>query len=210
MSKPASSSSAFKQLYSEIFNVGGDFSKVKDTLKKPIKCYVKESYPHFLVSDGYFFVPAYFTKDAVAEFKQKFSSISLVELNEKVVVLNEWTLEMRKVNSSEVFTSYSNLEARLIVHSIKPNLQEKLNPTRWPTNLYRDDEIKTTIQHFRHQSLQKSLNKNSKDTLPDISKLGDSKKVRVEEKSIVALKGDKGGDFNDYSFKEGTTNTVKL
>jgi len=69
MSKPASSSSAFKQLYSEIFNVGGDFGKVKDNLKKPIKCYVKESYPHFLVSDGYFFVPAYFTKEAVTEFK---------------------------------------------------------------------------------------------------------------------------------------------
>jgi len=134
-----------------------------------------------------------------------------VELNEKVVVLNDWTLEMRKVNpSEEVFTSYANLEARLIVHSIKPNLQEKLNPTRWSTNLYRDNEIKTTIQHFRHQSLQKSLNKNAKDSLPDISKLGDSKKVKVEEKGIVSLKGDKGGDFSDYSFKEGSTNVVKL
>jgi hypothetical protein len=52
-----------------MFNVGGDFSKVKEGLKKPIKCYVKESFPHFLVSDGYFFVPAYFTKDAINEFK---------------------------------------------------------------------------------------------------------------------------------------------
>ena len=70
MSKSSSSSSsAFKQLYSEMFNVGGDFNKVKDSLKKPIKCYVKESFPHFLVSDGYFFVPAYFTKDAFNEFK---------------------------------------------------------------------------------------------------------------------------------------------
>ena len=52
-----------------MFNQGGDFGKVGANLKKPIKCFVKESYPHFLVTDEYFFVPAYFTKEAVSEFK---------------------------------------------------------------------------------------------------------------------------------------------
>ena len=54
--------SAFKQLYAEMFNQGGDFNKVNKDLKKNIKCYVKESFPHFLVSDGFFYVNAYFTK----------------------------------------------------------------------------------------------------------------------------------------------------
>jgi hypothetical protein len=40
--------------------------------------------------------------------------------------------------------------------------------------------------------------------------MGDGKKVKVDEKSIVALKGDKGGDFSDFSFKEGNTATIKL
>jgi hypothetical protein len=141
--------SAFKQLYSEIFNQGGDFSKVNKDFKKPIKCYVKESYPHFLVTDGYFFVPAYFTKEAVSEFKSKFGNINITDLAEKVVVLSAW-----RVNSKDVFTSYGNLEARLIVQSFKPCIGEKLNPSRYPTNLFRDDEMKTTIQHFRHQSIQ--------------------------------------------------------
>ena len=146
--------SAFKQLFTEMFNQGGDFSKVGANLKKPIKCFVKESYPYFLVTDEYFFVQAYFTKEAVSEFKQKHSNVAIVDLSEKVIVLNNWSLEMKKVNSAEVFTSYANLEVRLIVHSFKPNLQEKLNPVRYPINLYRDDEMKTTIQHFRHQALQ--------------------------------------------------------
>jgi len=64
--------------------------------------------------------------------------------------------------------------------------------------LYRDDEIKTTIQHFRHNQIQKSLNKTSKDSLPDISKLGDGKKLKVEERGVVSLKGDKEGDFSDF------------
>lgn len=154
MSKGSQQQSAFKQLYTEMFNQGGDFSKVGANLKKPIKCYVKESFPHFLVTDGYFFVPAYFTKEAVAEFHNKFSNVHIVDLAEKVIVLNSWSLEIRRVNSAEVFTSYANLEVRLIVQSFKPNLQEKLNPTRYPINLFRDDEMKTTIQHFRHDAIQ--------------------------------------------------------
>jgi hypothetical protein len=110
-----------------------------------------------LVTDGYFFVPAYFTKEAVAEFKSKYGNVNITDLGEKVIVLNQWTLEMRRVNSAEVFTSYGNLEARLVVQSFKPLIGEKLNPTRYPTNLFRDDEIKTTIQHFRHQSIQVSF-----------------------------------------------------
>ena len=47
---------------------------------------------------------------------------------------------MRRVNSAETFTSYANLEIRLVVHSFKPNLNERLNPTRYPINLFRDDD----------------------------------------------------------------------
>lgn len=47
------------------------------------------------------------------------------------------------------------------------------------------------------------------DSLPDISKLGEGKKVKVEEHGVVSIKGGKG-DFNDYSFKEGNTNVLKL
>lgn len=76
--------------------------------------------------------------------------MNITDLHDRVIVLNTWSLEMRRVNSAETFTSYANLEVRLIVHSFKPNLNERLNPTRYPINLFRDDEMKTTIQHFRH------------------------------------------------------------
>ena len=136
-----------------MFNQGGDFSKVSKDLKKPLKCYVKESYPYFLVTDGYFFVQLYFTKEAVNEFKQKFSNVNITDLHDRVILIDKWTLEMKRVNSVEVFTSYANLEVRLIATSFRPNLNEKLNPTRYPINLFRDDEMKTLIQHFRHQAL---------------------------------------------------------
>jgi hypothetical protein len=98
-----------------------------------------------LVTDGYFFVQLYFTKEAVADFKSKFANVNITDLHDRVILINNWTLELRRVNSAEVFTSYSNLEVRLIAHSFKPNLNERLNPTRYPTNLFRDDEMKTII-----------------------------------------------------------------
>lgn len=66
-----SEKSAFKALYTEMVASNGDFSKVNTKYKKSIKVYVKESFPHFLISDGYFYVPAYFTKEAVKEFRDK-------------------------------------------------------------------------------------------------------------------------------------------
>ena len=66
---------------------------------------------------------------------------------------------MRRVNSAEVFTSYGNIEIRLIVTNFKPNLQEKLNPTRFPINLFRDDEFKTIIQSYRHAAIQVTISK---------------------------------------------------
>lgn len=185
---------------------------MKDSLKKPIKCFVKESFPHFLVSDGYFFVPCYFTDAAIKSFKSKHSNINIVDLAEKVIVLSKWSLEMKKVNSAEVFTSYANIEARLVVHEFSAKLQEKLAPVRFPINLFRDDEMKTIVQHYRHQCVQDALNKQAASSLPGIEKL-DGKKGKVDSNGIVSLKSGKKGEddeFTDFTFKEGNTKTVSM
>ena len=127
--------SAFKKLFTDIINADGDASKLnKDLSKQMLKVFVKETSPYFLVSDSFFYVPAYFTQAALDEYKKKFANVELNDLN-------------------AVFTSYAGVEVRLVIHSFKPQLTEALHPTRWPTNLYRDDEFKTTIQHFRHRSI---------------------------------------------------------
>ena len=62
--------SAFKQLFTQMIAAGGDESKLPaDMRKKDLQVFVKESQPYFLVSDSYFYVPAYFTPGALAEFK---------------------------------------------------------------------------------------------------------------------------------------------
>lgn len=189
--------SAFKQLFTQMIAAGGDESKLPaDMRKKDLQVFVKESKPYFLVSDSYFYVPAYFTPGALAEFKQKFSQITLEELETKVIVITKWSLELRKVDAS-VFTSYAGLECRLIVHSFKPLLKEKLHPTRFPTNLYRDDEFKTTIQAFRHAQLKAA--------------------AEAKPVAMAPLAGGKGtvsqgivtGGAGEWTFKQGKTVVVQ-
>ncbi len=153
-----------------------------------LKVYVKETQPYFLVSDSFFYVPAYFTQAALDDFKKKNPSHSLTELTEKVVLISNWSLELKRVDSNAVFTSYSGLEVRLIIHAFKPQFQEALHPARYPTNLYRDDEFKTTIQAFRHRSVQASLAGHKADEQP----------LSGKGEPIVAGK-------DDWHFKEGST-----
>ena len=109
--------SAFKTLFTEIVNAGGDFSKLnKDISKQSLKVFVKETAPYFLVSDSFFYVPAYFTQGALDDFSKKFPSVKPSDLTEKVILISSWSIELKKVDSNAVFTSYAGLEVRLIVN----------------------------------------------------------------------------------------------
>lgn len=190
--------SAFKTIFTEMVNNGGDFAKLSNEYtKQSIKVFVKETSPYFLVSDSFFFVPAYFTKAALDEYEKKFANVKVQDLQEKVILINKWSLELKRVDSNAVFTSYAGLEVRLIVQSFKPQLGESLHPTRWPTNLYRDDEFKTTIQALRHKSVQEAA---AKLPVPEVPLFG---KGDVSQ-GVVAGKGD------DWSFKEGATPVITI
>ena len=114
-------SSAFKTLFTDMLNADGDPAKQnKDLAKQMLKVYVKETAPFFLVSDSFFYVPAYFTQGCLDEFAKKFPSVKLPDLTEWVVLITHWSLELKRVDSNAVFTSYAGLEIRLIVHGFKP------------------------------------------------------------------------------------------
>ena len=109
---------------------------------------MKESFPNFLVTDGFFYIPCYFTKKAFDDFKAKFPSMNVTDLKMHVIVITSWDLEIKRVDSNDVFTSYGGIEIKLIVKAFKHLSYEKdkVNLQRYPINLYRDDEIKTLIQ----------------------------------------------------------------
>lgn len=211
---PEKKQSAFKQLYIDMFKKGGDFSKLADSIpQKKITCYVKESYPYFLIADDFFYVPCYFTQKAVDDFKAKNPSVKIVDLKLRVIELSNWTLEMVKVNSANVFTSYGGLELRIIVKEFNLNQKQgvqRVKPedlARYPVNIYRDDEVKTRVQAYTYQCLTAAVKSGVKgESLPDVAKFSAGRSGVAQG----VVKFQSGDSFNSWQFKEGKTAVVSM
>ena len=101
------------------------------------------------MSDGTFHVQAYFTKEAFGKCHQgKAININITDLQEGLISISKWECELATTNSAEEYTSYGGIEMRMIVHDFKVRLGEHINMSKYPANLYRDDDVKTHILHF--------------------------------------------------------------
>jgi hypothetical protein len=183
--------SAFKKLYTDIITSGFNTSKV--ATGKDLTVYVKESFPHFLVTDNYYFVKLYFTKKAVDDFKSKYPNMNIVDLKSKTIKITNWSIEMAK---STQFTSYAGVEIKLIASAFQV-VSKDLQLDRYPHNIYRDQGVKTMILKQLHGSFSKTV---PSTTLPDISKFG---KGSVSQGIVKA-----GANAGSYSV--GKTATVDM
>jgi len=125
-----------------------------------------------------------------------------------VIVITDWSLEINRVNSADVFTSYAGIEVRLIVKQFKPSVtdKDKVTLTRYPVNLFRDDEIKTLIQNYIHECLSDAVNGAMKDeSLPEIVKFNTKAKI---DQGVVNFAG--SPNFSLYGFKEGKTQIMDM
>jgi hypothetical protein len=139
-----SKESAFKKLYTDIISAGFDVKKAPK--KGDLYVYVKESFPHFLVTDNSYFVRLYFTKKAVDDFKSSYPNVNIVDLKSKTLKVTDWSIEMAKSTS---FTSYAGVEIKLIANAVK--VEKKDIPLyTYPRNIYRDQGIKTMILNQLH------------------------------------------------------------
>ena len=141
--------SCFKTLIFELLAKGGDFKKIREQIRNSkIKCWVKQTFPRFLISDGQFFMSASFTKEAFAKCHQgEHHNISITDLQDGLILINKWSVEIVTA-TAEDFTNYLGLEMKFIIHDFKVKLGDQLKMSKYPANLYRDDEVKTMLSSF--------------------------------------------------------------
>ena len=111
----------------------------------PLRCSIKETNPNFLVTDGSYFISAYFTPESYKQFRKENSSIRVTDLQDIMVQINKWTLEITKSNS---LTSYNGLEMKMVIHQMDLKKDFRVEMKKFPTNLFRDDKMKTEIKNF--------------------------------------------------------------
>ncbi|CDW80594.1 UNKNOWN [Stylonychia lemnae] len=145
-----------KPLVTSFINANFDFEAIPLQLKKSMRVGVQEHIAFFWVNDGYHFLEAVFTKEAVNEFRKNWPHLKFIGLKEKILLITKWSLRIREADSRKLFTSYQNLQIQIVIEGFKPILHEKPNPKQHfqATNIYHDEEIQTYLRHKRHEMIR--------------------------------------------------------
>ena len=75
-------------------------------LKKQMRVYIHDNIPHLWLGDGFNFIEAHFTKDAINEFRKNFNTVKFSYLKDKILVVTKWRLVSNHVDSRTCFTSF--------------------------------------------------------------------------------------------------------
>ena len=69
-------------------------------------------------------------------------------MKDSLILITKWNIEFNSVNSAEYFASYSGIEMRLVIQDFKVKQEEEIKMSKYPTNLFRDDEAKALILDY--------------------------------------------------------------
>ena len=81
---------------------------------KPYLCIV-EILPSIVVSDGYSTIEAIFTKESINEFRRSHGAMSFSKLRDRIILVNQWSLQVDAVDSMRYFHSCHNMTVRLVI-----------------------------------------------------------------------------------------------
>lgn len=149
----------FKPVVQSFLNTGCDFAEVPQELRRQMRVYVHDNIPHLWLCDGYHYMEAQFTKEAINDFRKNYSTIKFSSLRDKLLILTRWHLVMKHEDSRKSFTSYQNVTIQLVVEQFRPLHFER--PTSKQMNdsksLFRDTDIQCLVRNLRHHLLQSNI-----------------------------------------------------
>ena len=132
----------------------GDWEAIKKNHKGSLTLHCYLDNPQFILSDGKSFLGAYLTKQAFDSFR-KTSKVKLTEAQGQKFEVSKWELELVRVDSANVYTSYCGLEVRLVVHEIKTSTA-KMDVSHFLDNIHRDNDVKSHIARINLESVRES------------------------------------------------------
>lgn len=189
-------SSSFKTILVKFLEANGDMEQMPKKFRAALKCFVLQSKPNFLITDGNFFLTGHFTKQALENYKKSKPKFQLEDLRGFLININKWRVELAQVDSSKCFTSYANLEMRLMIEDfvVASETQQELE-NKNPANLFRDYECRAYLSAFMYLQQQTALK---------------AKSIDWDSTQSVTLDGAATEQtFKDYAFDKKKGATVK-
>lgn len=158
-------------------------------LSRPIRVFILEMIPQILVSDGFNFIEAVFTKESINEFRKNFSHCKFSSLKDKVIYLSKWSLFVDTADSKQVYNSFNNVTIKLVVESFKPISHEQVNHRHITgvQSIFRDEKIQNLIRNFRHWFYQQTINKNAITPTEISVPLPSFQRVQVKKQPMIEM-----------------------
>lgn len=143
----------FKTIAITLLENKGKWKDVAASLKGAFTARVFNDSPALLFSDGSFFIGAYLTQDAFDKYRSKFKTNHISKSEGTNFRVEDWHMEVVKVNSEDTYTSYADREIRLIIKSLVPT-SENIESKNFVENLHRDNDVKLYISRYNHEEIQ--------------------------------------------------------
>lgn len=108
---------AAKQDLSSIDNLHTNFrsATLPGPLRKSLRVFITSFVPQIFISDGYNYMEAVFTKDAINEFRKNYSNVKFTYLFLKTLTVSKWSLMVEPVDSKQIFNSFVNFSIKIVV-----------------------------------------------------------------------------------------------
>jgi hypothetical protein len=152
----ATSQADFKKVVLSFLENNGDFDAVPAALKKNFVCQIYLDNPQLVIQDETHFIGAYLTQESFTAFRKAHKALKLTQSAGDKFEVDDWCLELVKVDSEKVFTSYADKEVRLIINSIKPAPSANFTPNSYVENIHRDNDVKLMIAKLTHEEIQEA------------------------------------------------------
>ena len=153
---------------------------------------MKEVTPNFLLHDGSFFISASFTPECYQNHYSK-GGKAIFSLEDYMVKIEKWSIELAQVDSSVVFSSYASLQMQFIIHEFKviSDTKVQISQDAKPKNLFRDDLVRINISQFlvnlQNECLRKQINSEGYASAVSLKLLSDVQDVKVKPGKNLAI-----------------------
>jgi hypothetical protein len=70
------------------------------------------------LTDGSYYISGYFTEKSYKQFRDENSSLRVTDLQDIMVQINKWHIELSISATTQSFTQYSGIEMKMIIHQM--------------------------------------------------------------------------------------------
>lgn len=185
-----------KELITEFFEKGCDFSKVSQHLKKPMIVKVFRAEPMFLINDKENYICGFFTNKAVSNFERDFG-FGLDNMKSKTLKITKFYLSLCNASDTDYTTvSYLGKQVKFVIEecTLGRYLKRGVDVNKFVVNIFRDRDVKLSLATYLHR---KSLVKGSQTSLESFL----SKKLKFSKQEVSELLSKSGPTYTDDRFK---------